>query len=58
MAKVMTTVTNIFAAFRLDLSCASVLPPPEGAWLSWEACDVTAKSVQQLVVTRLTAALS
>ena len=40
MAKVMTTVTNIFAAFRRDLSCISGLPPPdEGVWLIWDARD-------------------
>ena len=45
MAKVMTTVTNIFAAFRRDLSCISGLPPPdEGVWLIWDARDSTANA--------------
>ena len=41
MAKVMTTVTNIFAAFRRDLNCTSGFPPPIGIWLIWDARDDT-----------------
>lgn len=37
MAKVTTTVTNIFAAFRRDLRCNSgFLPPVAGARLVWD----------------------
>lgn len=42
MAKMTTTVTNIFAAFFRDLSCTSGFPPPDGGiWLIWDARDDT-----------------
>ena len=46
MAKVTTTVTNIFAAFRRDLNCTSGFPPPVGGiWLICDARDDTANTL-------------
>lgn len=46
MAKMTTTVTNIFAAFFRDLSCTSGFPPPDGGiWLIWDTRDDTVNAL-------------